>query len=79
VFAFHVVGPVALCYAAWVSLVSRLPASTAAIGTLLIPVVGVLSSSLLLGDVLTLDKIIALGLIVSSVALTFIQPGQLRR
>lgn len=76
VFAFHVVGPVALCYAAWVSLVSRLPASTAAIGTLLIPVVGVLSSSLLLGDVLTLDKIIALGLIVSSVALTFIQPRQ---
>lgn len=79
VFAFHVVGPVALCYAAWVSLVSRLPASTAAIGTLLIPVVGVLSSSLLLGDVLTLDKTIALGLIVSSVALTFIQPGKSRR
>jgi len=79
VFAFHVVGPVALCYAAWVTLVSRLPASKAAIGTLLIPVVGVLSSSLLLGDVLTLDKIIALGLIVSSVALTFIQPMQSRR
>lgn len=79
VFAFHVIGPVALCYAAWVSLVSRLPASTAAIGTLLIPVVGVLSSSLLLGDVLTLDKIIALGLIVSSVALTFIQPRKSRR
>lgn len=78
VFAFHVVGPVALCYAAWVSLVSRLPASTAAIGTLLIPVVGVLSSSLLLGDVLTLDKIMALGLIVSSVALTFMQSPQSR-
>ncbi len=78
VFAFHVAGPVALCYAAWVSLVSRLPASTAAIGTLLIPVVGVLSSSLLLGDVLTLDKIVALGLIVSSVALTFMQSPQSR-
>ena len=79
VFAFHVIGPVALCYAAWVSLVSRLPASTAAIGTLLIPVVGVLSSSLLLGDVLTLDKIAALGLIVSSVALTFIPSSQNRQ
>ncbi len=79
VFAFHVIGPVALCYAAWVSLVSRLPASTAAIGTLLIPVVGVLSASLLLGDELTLDKITALGLIVSSVALTFAQPPQPRR
>lgn len=76
VFAFHVIGPVALCYAAWVSLVSRLPASTAAIGTLLIPVVGVLSASLLLGDELTLDKIAALGLIVSSVALTFVQPAR---
>ena len=60
-------------------MVARLPASTAAIGTLLIPVVGVLSSSLLLGDVLTLDKIIALGLIVSSVALTFIQPARSSR
>ncbi len=79
VFAFHVVGPVALCYAAWVSLVSRLPASTAAIGTLLIPVVGVLSSSLLLGDVLTLEKVIALGLIVSSVALTFARPARSSR
>jgi len=74
VFAFHVVGPVALCYAAWVVLISRLPASTAAIGTLLIPVVGVLSSHVLLGDVLTWQKITALGLIVASVALTFFQP-----
>jgi len=74
VFTFHVIGPVALCYAAWVILISRLPASTAAIGTLLIPVVGVLSSSVLLGDELTWQKIAALGLIVTSVALTFIQP-----
>ncbi len=74
VLAFHVVGPVALCYAAWVMLISRLPASTAAIGTLLIPVVGVLSSQLLLGDVMTWQKMTALGLIVASVALTFVQP-----
>lgn len=78
VFVFHVVGPVALCYAAWVSLIARLPATTAAIGTLLIPVVGVLSSSLLLGDVLTPWKIAALVLIVSSVALTFIRPARSR-
>jgi len=79
VFAFHVAGPVALCYAAWVVLIARLPASTAAIGTLLIPVVGVLSSHVLLGDVLTWQKITALGLIVSSVALTFIQPLRSRQ
>ncbi len=79
VFAFHVAGPVALCYAAWVVLVARLPAATAAIGTLLIPVVGVLSSHVLLGDVLTWQKITALGLIVASVALTFIQPLRSRQ
>lgn len=74
VFAYHVVGPVAICYAAWTVLIGRLPASTAAIGTLLIPVVGVLSSSLLLGDELTLPKLTALGLIVASVAIVFIRP-----
>jgi len=74
VMAFHVIGPVAICYAAWTLLIARLPASTAAIGTLLIPVVGVLSSSVLLGDQLTAAKLIALALIVASVAFVFVRP-----
>ena len=79
VYVFHVVGPVAICYAAWTSLILRLPASTAAIGTLLIPVVGVLSSSLLIGDELTLAKLSALGLIVASVVVVFVRPFRGRR
>lgn len=74
VFTFHVIGPVAICYAAWTALIARLPASTAAIGTLLIPVVGVLSSSWLLGDELTLPKLAALAMIVTSVAFVLVRP-----
>lgn len=50
VFAFHVVGPMAVCYAVWTRLVERLPVSIAAIATLLIPVVGVGSSAALMGE-----------------------------
>jgi len=71
---FHVIGPVAICYAAWTALIARLPATTAAIGTLLIPVVGVLSSSLLLGDQLTPAKLGALAMIVASVAFVLVRP-----
>lgn len=74
VLAFHVIGPVAICYAAWTVLIARLPASTAAIATLLIPVVGVLSSAVLLGDALTPARLLALALIVASVAFVFVRP-----
>jgi drug/metabolite transporter (DMT)-like permease len=40
----------ALAYLLWFQSVARLPASTAGLGTLLVPVVGVLASALLLGD-----------------------------
>jgi drug/metabolite transporter (DMT)-like permease len=79
VFIYHVVGPVAICYAAWTILIVRLPASTAALGTLLVPVVGVLSSSLLIGDELTLPKLAALALIVASVVVVLVRPFARRR
>lgn len=74
VLLFHIIGPVALCYGAWTVLIASLPATTAAIGTLLIPVVGVLSSSVLVGDQLTPAKLAALGLIVASVAFVLVRP-----
>lgn len=79
VLLFHIIGPVALCYGAWTLLIARLPATTAAIGTLLIPVVGVLSSSLLLSDQLTPAKLAALGLIVASVLFVLVRPLALMR
>ncbi len=67
VFAWHVLGPMVTSYALWTMLVSRLPATVAAISTLTAPVTGVLSAALLLGDPLTGGKIAALGLVVASI------------
>lgn len=64
---FYIALPMAFCYAAWVILVARLPASVAAIGTLLIPVVGVVSASALLGDALTWQRLAALALVLISI------------
>ncbi|MEM9356017.1 MAG: DMT family transporter [Pseudomonadota bacterium] len=75
VLVYHIVFPMVVCHAVWVSLVGRLPASVAAIGSLLIPVVGVASSIVLLGDVATLSKLFALALVLVSVALTFAKFG----
>lgn len=64
---FHIALPMAFCYAAWVILVARLPASVAAIGTLLIPVVGVVSASAIFGDAMTWHKLLALMLVIISI------------
>ena len=66
---YHALGPMVICYALWTGLVERLSASVAAITALLAPIVGVLSSVLLLGDPLTWQKIVALGMILLSIAL----------
>lgn len=70
VFAFHVAGPMATCYLLWAVLLRRLPATVAAISILTAPTVGVLSSILLLGEPASWQKILALGLIVLSIAVT---------
>ena len=61
----------ALClgYLAWFGALARLPASTSAIGTLLIPVVAVLAATLLLGEPLGLRQLAALALTLTGVAL----------
>lgn len=72
--SYHIVFPMAYCYAVWAVLVSRLPAPVAAMGTLLIPVVGVLSAVALLGEPLGWRKVLALLLVLSAVALVLIVP-----
>ena len=69
VFAFHIAGPMATCYLLWAVLLRRLPATVAAISALTAPAVGVLSSVLLLGETATWQKMLALGLIVLSIAI----------
>lgn len=70
VFAFHVAGPMATCYLLWAVLLRRLPATVAAISILTAPTVGVVSAILLLGEPVSWQKIVALGLIVLSIAIT---------
>lgn len=67
---FPILGPMVLCYQLWAVLLTRLPASVAAISVLTAPVVGVISSSLLVGDKLTAHKVVALLLIIASIATT---------
>ena len=49
-FGYHAVLAVALAYFIWFEVVARLPASVASLGTLLIPVVGVVGAMLVLGE-----------------------------
>lgn len=76
IFAFHVGGPLVTCYLLWTILLGRLSATVAAISTLIAPVVGVLSSALLLDESLTWQKLVALALIVLSILLIAIAPRQ---
>jgi drug/metabolite transporter (DMT)-like permease len=48
--AYHVILPQAAAYALWFSLMSQVAASTAALGTLLVPIFGVIGSVFALGE-----------------------------
>ena len=48
--SFHIIGAQALAYFLWFTVVARLPAGIASLGTLMVPAVGVLGSVLLLGE-----------------------------
>ena len=58
-----------VCYACWFAALARLPASTASIGTLMMPVVGVLSSGVMLGEPLGVREFAALALTLGGVVL----------
>ena len=64
-------GVFAMCvaYLAWFGALRRLPASTAAVGTLLVPVIGVFSAALLLGEPLGWRQGAALAMTLGGVTL----------
>ena len=66
---YAAVMPNAVAYVTWFAALRVLPASTASIGVLLAPVVGVFSSALLLGDPLGLRQLLALVLTLGGIAL----------
>jgi drug/metabolite transporter (DMT)-like permease len=57
-----------LCYVCWFAALERLPAATASIGTLLVPVVGVLAAAAMLHEPLGLREIAALVIALGGVA-----------
>lgn len=67
--AYMAAGPMALCYLTWFGALRRLPASVAAAGMLLVPVIGALSAVPLLGDSLGARELCAIVLTLSGVGL----------
>ena len=61
--------PLVLCYVTWFRALHLLPAATASIGSLLVPVIGVFAAAASLGEPLGLRQIAALGLTLAGVAL----------
>jgi drug/metabolite transporter (DMT)-like permease len=66
--AYNVVIAFVLCYWAWYKLVATASAGVSAIGTLLIPVVGVFSSMIVLGERPSLSEYMALALVIAALA-----------
>ena len=73
---YMILFPMIFCYWAWFRVVSILPATLATICTLSIPVIGVFSSAIMLGEAITLQEIIALGLVLVALAVVMIRPGK---
>ncbi|MEM7211030.1 MAG: DMT family transporter [Pseudomonadota bacterium] len=71
--------PMVYCQWAYFSVVRIFPAGIAAIGTLLVPVVGVVSSALLLGEPIGMAELLSLVLIVSALFVVLVLPNTLRR
>jgi drug/metabolite transporter (DMT)-like permease len=66
---------VGLAHFLWWSIVGRLSATTASLGSLLTPVVGVSASAVLLGEQLTLPDIIGFAMIFAAAACVLLQPN----
>jgi drug/metabolite transporter (DMT)-like permease len=77
--SYVIVLPVIFCYWAWFKVVELFPAAVAAIGTLGIPVVGVFSSALVLGERVGFRELAALVLVVMALAIVMIGPEAVRR
>jgi drug/metabolite transporter (DMT)-like permease len=73
--AYAVLVATIFCHWAWFKLVRGFPAVAISVGTLAIPVVGVLASAVGLGESVGLDVIVALGLVLSALFLVLILPA----
>src|ERR1041385_922057 len=66
---------VGLAHFLWWSIVDRLPAVTASLGSLLVPVIGVTASAIVLGERLTVPDIVGFAMIFAAAACVLLQPN----
>jgi drug/metabolite transporter (DMT)-like permease len=66
---YSVLGQFCIAYVCWFAALARLPASVAAIGTMAVPVIGVVTSAIALGEPLGAGQIAALTFTLGAVAL----------
>jgi drug/metabolite transporter (DMT)-like permease len=64
-----------LAHFLWWAIVDKLPTATAALGALLVPVVGITASALLLGERPTANDIVGFALVFAAAACVLLQPG----
>jgi drug/metabolite transporter (DMT)-like permease len=69
VLIYMVLGPMGICYLAWFAALRRLPAATAAIGTLSVPIIGVIAAAVMLREPLGMREALAMALTLAGVAL----------
>jgi len=72
---FHGVIATGLAYLLWFEIVERLPVATASLGSLCVPVVGILSSIAILGERPSLIDAIGFALILAAAAAVLIEPA----
>ncbi len=71
---YMTLGPMAVCYLTWFAALRRLPATTAAIGTLTVPVMGIIAAAIMLGEPLGTRETLAMTLTLAGVALALRRP-----
>ncbi len=74
VLIFMAFGPMGVCYLTWFAALRQLPAATAAVGTLTVPIIGVFTAALLLGEPLGMREALAMVLTLAGVALALQKP-----
>lgn len=69
VLIYMIIGPMGICYLTWFAALQRLPPTTATMGTLGVPVIGVIAGALALGEPLGAREAVAVVLTLAGVAL----------
>lgn len=72
--AYMTLVPMGTCYLTWFATIRRLPATTAAVGMLSVPVIGILAGALFLGDGIGWREICAIVLTLAGVTLALSKP-----